>query len=338
MANVSILFNPVDSEATGCQRLIYPLKALEKRHIYSEILNTQDVRKQLKKAKLVYLQCLIGPQQRELLDYCKSQNKTIIIDYDDNYAELPDHVLSRFNMSRSEILENWKYYLNAADFITVPCDQLFYEIGNYTKKPIAILPNYIPEFEYHASKDYDPFKDIESIRLLYSCSESHLDDFKFITTALKWIGEKYPQVQIITNGKLNFTYYCPEYTGNSTHVPRTSYGSYYRMLRDIKPHIFIAPVLNNTYNRCRSDLKALQAATIKAAFVGSDIGVYNKLIHGYKGYLTYNLNLMWFWYLRKLILNIEKTKLFGEIAYDCAKNHILEYNINKWYDLISPYV
>ena len=61
-----VIFNAVDSEASGCQRVIYPLMTLAKAgKAEVEVINTNDIRSQLRKADLVVLQCLIGPQQHE---------------------------------------------------------------------------------------------------------------------------------------------------------------------------------------------------------------------------------------------------------------------------------
>jgi len=333
---LKIIFNPVDSEATGCQRIIYPLMALkEKYNIDYEILNTVDARIQLRTANVLYLQCLIGPQQRPLIEHCQKNNIKIIIDYDDNFAEAPKNVIDRFGLSKEAILENWKYYLNNADLITVPCKSLSEEVKVLTSKRVVVLPNLLRKQTYIEFKDYDPFDDLSEIRILYSCSESHLEDFKFISSAMSWIGYWYPNVRILSNGGLNFTYINPNYKGKASHISKVSYGAYYDALKKYKPHIFLAPLLANKYNQCRSDLKFWQAGLLKSAFVGSRLNMHPETYEIVKdretGILCSNSRLVWFWKLRELINDVTVAKKLGISAYAQLKDNLLEDHIQKWY-------
>lgn len=335
MALTKILFSVVDSEATGCQRLVYPLIALKDKYgIEYEILNSYDAKTQLRKAEIVWLQCLVGPQQRIFVEHCKKQGVKIIIDYDDYFSNIPKNIQARLGMSLEEITQNWHYYLQNADLITVPCQTLADQISKVTSKPIVVLPNLIQKATYEEFKDYQPFTDTSEIRILYSCSESHLEDFKFLVPVLSWIGKLYPNVRILTNGNLNFTYYAPDFRGKSLHIERTSYGSYYSLLRRYQPHIFLAPLLNNIYNKCRSDLKFQQASLLKCAFLGSNIGVYNSLRPD-MGWLTDNYKVSWIWLLRKLTKNLENTQKMGETAYQQLENNLLEDHIHLWFNALT---
>jgi processive 1,2-diacylglycerol beta-glucosyltransferase len=338
-----ILFSVTDSEATGCQRLIYPLMALKEKYgIEYEVLNSYDSKVQIRKADLVWLQCLIGPQQRDLLDYCKKQGVKVICDYDDFFPGVPKNIQERLGMTTDELTQNWHYYLQNVDLITVPCHTLAREVTRVTCKPVIVLPNLIQRSTYESFKDYKPYDDISELRILYSCSESHLQDFQFLTPILSWIGTLFPKVRILTNGKLNFTYYDPHFKGKASHINRVSYGAYYKTLMQYQPHIFLAPLLDNTYNQCRSDLKYQQAALLKCAFLGSDIETYKPTLgfspgveHGVTGLLTNNYKVSWLWNLRKLIKDSEAAKKMGEKAYTELGQRLLEDHIHLWYETFT---
>ena len=333
---LKILFNPVDSEASGCQRLIYPLMALKEKYgIDYEIINAYDSKVQLRKADLVWLQCLVGPQQRELLAYCKKQGVKLAIDYDDFFAGVPKNIQERLGMTPEEISQNWHYYLQNADLITVPCEALAREVSKVSSKPVVILPNLIQKKTYEDFKDYNPFQDTSELRILYSCSESHLQDFQFLTPILSWLGTLFPKVRILTNGKLNFTYYDPAFKGKASHISSVSYGAYYNTLRQHQPHIFLAPLLVNTYNQCRSDLKFQQASLLKCGFLGSDIETYDAVEHDVTGLLSSNYKLSWLWNLRKLIKDPKKTQKMGETAYAELGSYLLENHTHLWYEALT---
>ena len=167
---IKLLINAVDSEASGCQRLIYPVQSLAKNRGFEfEAVNTSDIRAQLRTTDIVLLQCLIGPQQHDLIKHIQSAGKPVIIDYDDDFSALPKNLVERIGQSRKSIEKNWAKYLKTADMITVPCDALARRVRTYTSKPIRVLPNLLRKTDL-APVDYDPFDDLSSFHLfIYFC-------------------------------------------------------------------------------------------------------------------------------------------------------------------------
>jgi len=343
-----ILYSPVGSCATSCQRLIYPLMALQKAgKAEVEVLNTNDVRSQLRKADLVVLQCLIGPEQHQLIDYIHEQGKKVVVDYDDLMSDLPSRLLKNLGMEQETITQNWIKYLNSADTLTTPSQTLAMEMQDHTGTPIQILDNLIPRSEYEASDAYTPFDDSNEVRIMYSCSESHLNDFQFMGPILKEIGEKYPNVTVVSQGGLEFGYHFWDYNGKTLHEPKTSYGSYFSMLRRVKPHIFLGPLTLNSHNTCRSNLKYYQAGAVKAAFIGSNMPPFvndspyaGRVRHGSTGYTVpgsapweiskESIEEQWISTLSRLIEDRELNKKIGTQAYEDMKGYILEDRIDEW--------
>ena len=121
---MKIVYSPL-SGASGAQRLSYPIKALEQQHqIESQPLNTNNLDEQLQWADLVVLQCLMGPEQHQLIERIHAKGKKVIIDWDDDFSSLPNSLLRKLNYSQEEITKNWKKYLRSADLITVPTERL----------------------------------------------------------------------------------------------------------------------------------------------------------------------------------------------------------------------
>jgi len=340
---LKIVYNSVDSEATGCQRVLNPLKIMQDRGlIETQIINRSDARKQAKWADVLFLQCLIGPQNFDLLALYQKEGIPVVVDYDDNFAHLPPNILSRIGLSSEDAKNNWIKYLNMADAVTCPSHYLAQRIKFYSKpKRVCILPNYLTEEEYTGSKDYSPWKVGEDeIRILYSCSDTHQEDLQWVGSLLCYLGEAYPQVRIITQGSLDFKYLFPYYKGKSSHALYAPYKSYHQSLREIAPHICLGPLLNNEHAYSRSDIKYLQTASIKAAFVGSNSPPYQEtVISGYTGLLPSNSKLSWWWSLRKLIRNPELIRSIGEAAYKHAGQFLLKDHVESWFwvfnDLVS---
>jgi hypothetical protein len=322
-----ILFSPTGSDATGCHRIIYPLRALPSSDFTIEILNLSQIDEQLGRADLILLQCLIGPQQHQLISKLRNAGKPIIIDYDDDMSSLPEVKLQEIGMSQRDITANWTRYLDSADLITVTTEMLARAVKRFTSTPITVLPNLIRKEDYELTELYDPFDEDQDIRILFTASESHKKDFNFIKPILKFLGEHYPTT-IISHGKLDFIYSCPGYRGQAMHIPLCDYGSYYQRLMELKPHVIIAPLRATPLNICRSNLKFLQAGVLKAAFIATNLAPYQGISKD-EAILT-ETRLGWWWQLRKLIKNKNKARALGLNAHKQTRNYILEDHIHLW--------
>lgn len=332
---MKILFSTVGADATGYQRILYPVQALKDAYkdVETDILNVTNLDQQLKWADIVVMQCLVGPQAFPVIEKIKASNKPLIVDYDDNFVALPKNILDLIGLSSEEAAANWEKYLKLADIITVATSSLeaiVNEIRGSATKAV-VLPNCIRRSDYADSVSYNPWasKDDE-VKILYSCSESHQEDIKYISGVLDWIATLYKNVTIISHGGLDFNFLNPKFTGKATHHGKTSYDSYLKFLRTVKPHIFIAPLIDSPHNRCRSDLKFLQSGLLKTAFLCSDLEPYSEVRHGITGFKAAD-RLRWAWYLRKLILDRPLAMSLGLNAYQATSGEILENHISKWY-------
>jgi len=323
-----IIYAPVGACATGYHRILYPLKALAASFpdIELEPLNLLD-RSKIDGSDIFVTQCAIGVKAMSFLFECRKKGKKIVIDYDDSFADLPEIKLKEFNMTSKEVTDNWIRYLNLADLITVSCDPLKSRVESLTNTPVRVVPNLILKRDYEEFEDYSPSR--SRIRILYSCSDSHIKDFNFIAPVLKRIGEDYNNVTIVSHGNLNFSYLCPWYRGKAIHIENGPYESYYDALREIQPSIFIAPLMPTIYNNCRSNLKYLQSSLVKAAFVGTNLPPYNNVEHNKTGLLPFT-RISWWWHLRRLVRNPKLLTKIGKASYKDLNGYLLEDNVSLW--------
>lgn len=327
---LKIAFNSVGSSATGAHRMLEPMDLLRNKFGADfEPLQGHRLTEQIKACDLVWLQCVIGSEQRDLVEKCKQYNTPVIIDYDDSFADLPAIVRQRTELSSSQIRLNWDYYLNHASVITVSCEALKNRVQEFSDKPVFVLPNCLRSDLYHSQENYTPFEGEDTLRVLYTCSSSHLQDLKEMLWVLSKLIKWNPKVELITQGRLDFSYYRGTFKGRHRHIPEVAYASYYSLLRDIRPHVLLAPLRTNTYNSCRSNLKYLQAGLMKCAFVGSNLAPYQDVVHGKTGLLV-DYSWGWLWQSRKLAKDFRFAQELGENAYYDAGNYLLEHHIGSW--------
>jgi glycosyltransferase involved in cell wall biosynthesis len=83
-----------------------------------------------------------------------------------------------------------------------------------------------------------------------------------------------------------------------------------------KTDIFVAPLTNNVYNACKSDIKRSEVATAKKPFVAQDIRQYREAIDdGVDGFLCKTSD-DWYNAIKRLIDNKELRKKIGENGYN----------------------
>ena len=127
--------------------------------------------------------------------------------------------------------------------------------------------------------------------------------------------------------------YLDEYTPTMEHVsydkpyrriwsrPVENYGGVYNEI-----DVALVPLRNTKFNRCKSELKLVEAGTMGKAVIVSDVYPYNEVIeHGVNGLLVKSPN-DWFMHIRKLTLD-------KEYRLELAKN--LEETIKDKFDAVK---
>jgi glycosyltransferase involved in cell wall biosynthesis len=94
--------------------------------------------------------------------------------------------------------------------------------------------------------------------------------------------------------------------------------------------IGIAPLIDNRFNRCKSDLKAIEYAGLGIPTVASKVGPYAASFkHGDAGYLAAN-DKDWRKYLLRLIDDAAERKAIGERAYRWAQSRRVSSVMPRW--------
>lgn len=115
----------------------------------------------------------------------------------------------------------------------------------------------------------------------------------------------------------NGNHFKDGYTRKNT-LPINQYGKHYNHV-----DICLAPLVENVFNECKSELKLIETGIMRSALIASDIHIYGDMIeHGKTGLLipAKKDHKLWYKYIKELILDEElRTSLQ-----------------NNLYDLVSP--
>jgi glycosyltransferase involved in cell wall biosynthesis len=255
-------------------------------------------------------------------------NKPLITEIDDYCLEVnhysPAAVAFKPGTEASNaILEQLS--LSTAVIASTPYLKKLY--SEYNSK-IYVIPNGI-DFNIWDKLKYP--KHGKRIRIGWCGAASHNEDLRFVWSTILQILDKYPNVE----------FYCmagvPEFIAKCDHPRVLKHQGWYnpylypQALVDRKFDIGIAPLLDNNFNRAKSNLRWLEYSAMKIPTVASSVEDFKRtVVDGKTGFLVREKD-EWFNKLSFLIENEDKRKEIGLNAYkEIKKNFNIEF-ISKEY-------
>lgn len=336
-----VLGVPLDNSATSYHRVIQPLFSLmEQRHPVQFLGFQKDQLDQYKWAEILYIQCLYAPDAYQFYADWKSKGKKIIIDFDDDYINIPEDSPEQTEIIDKNTGKARKFspkmrslyvqmFIQLADMVTVTNNDLrsLYLPWN---KNIKVIPNCVsPEMKRDKPKSKN-----EKIRILWTGSSSHLPDLDLVKKPLQEIVEKYgDEVEIHLQSTLDEKV-LKEIVPSAICHPAVPFGEYLDLIQDINADIAIAPLRPIKFNLSKSNLKYSQMTLMESAFVGSDFGPYKNIDHGEDGLLASNEK-EWF---NCLSLLIEHKTLREKLVKNATKyvnnNYMLDKHLHRWREIL----
>jgi glycosyltransferase involved in cell wall biosynthesis len=167
--------------------------------------------------------------------------------------------------------------LLAADHVIVSTTHLRERIRPYTEVPITVVPNQIDDRVWRNIVTPDPPPQREEYRLLYMGSRTHLADLLLLERVM-------PELEALLGRRtvLEVVGIADRFDGDHwvkrLKLPRTmqQYPDFVRWLRTHRArwHAGVAPLVDNEFNRAKSDLKLLEYAALGLPAVASAVGPY----------------------------------------------------------------
>jgi hypothetical protein len=211
-------------------------------------------------------------------------NVNVIYDIDD---VLIAEDMPHYNPSTPEHKEtgpNLRIMMNIADIITVST----VELGMYYHKKLGVdlkkfrvVPNFMPSWWSHTPRVKKKLPKSKP-RIGFPCSYSHFnhtknsttdDDFSHIIQFVKDTCDIYEWVFFAHVPKLLWE---ELEKGKITVVGGSDFLNYLAHLKNSNLDIVVAPLHESTFNRAKSNIKLLEAASCRIPFIGQDICTYNK--------------------------------------------------------------
>lgn len=232
-----------------------------------------------------------GPQL-DFVRYMKQlQSKfgfRIIYEIDDVvfHEDIPDYNKFKFAFESEEIRNNILQIMSLCDEITVTNEYMRDYFRRKTgKREITTIPNFVPKWwmgqYFNPQKNYDRLmKHKKKPRILYAGSGAHFDvdnkvsgkdDFEDIVKHIIDSRHKYTWI-FMGAAPLSLVPYIR--SGEIEFHPWQNLYDYPHKIDDLEVQMLVAPLQDNEFNRCKSDIKFIEACCYGLPIACQDIITY----------------------------------------------------------------
>jgi len=202
---------------------------------------------------------------RQMAAYIKDLNIPLWVDYDDNLLDIPTDNSSFLTYSNTTTKQNIAAFLRMADVVTVSTEALKKAFGLYNTN-IIVVPNAF-------NTDVFNYRNIEKRNntTLWRGSETHqLDIMVYMDQLTKKFGS-------FKNWKWHYCGYYPwmlkqpmPETSQMVHTPNTDVIIYHKTIHNISPKCMMVPLADHNFNRCKSNIAAIEGTFAGAVCVVPD--------------------------------------------------------------------
>lgn len=246
--------------------------------------------------------------------------KPVLLDIDDNIFSISPYLsASAAYHPNGEPMKIHEEIAKYVDGIIVSTPRLAEIYKKYNK--VWVVPNGI---KYILDK-----KPHDGVNIGYLVSASHLENAQIIEAAVIRILMKYSNVKFFyTKAFQGFMDSVPEQIKPQVnYLPFFPLNDYLKYVNNLNLDIGLAPLMDNEFNRCKSNIRVLEYWQNKSAVIASPLDEYTKTItDGFDGYFSRDDE--WFEKIENLICNPEIRKYLIKNSQDTIKN----YDVSKFAD------
>lgn len=273
-----------DYGGCGHFRMVYPMNLINSRFSISGKINCTLFPKMLVQDDIIphvrsfVFQRPTGEESTYVIDSYKrfqaQYQYKLIAELDDYIFEVPEYHPA-YNTNNVEKTRSLLVNLAKMDEIIVSTENLkngLVELGITNK--ITVIENYLPKHLYQTDVKRFRFTNIEKPTIAYTGSDYHYNNTTknsgdFLENVRTFISKNIEKYNFIFFG--NVPHFLKEHSdaGKLVIVPFTNPVEYATNLKKYRADFFIAPLDENIFNACKSDLRYLESAAMGSVFIGS---------------------------------------------------------------------
>lgn len=275
------------------------------RHVEEKDLADTDI--------LLFNRLIAGSNVKQLIEWREKYGFKMVCDMDDHYILGKDHPLYE-GYQVHKVSERIVSFIQASDLITVTHERLQAEIIKAFPRhedTVHVLPNCIPRVQQFLVEKIPS----ELTRLFWAGGITHRKDLELLRNDLKKI--KRDKVKLVMCGyehndpewKAMAKIFTTDSAYNTQVFESLPVHEYYRAYAHCD--ISLIPLVDNEFNKCKSNLKILEAANIGAPCIVSRV-------HPYLDFPDHLVNYVdshrpWYYQIKKLLSDegLQRAQGFG---------------------------
>jgi GT2 family glycosyltransferase/glycosyltransferase involved in cell wall biosynthesis len=258
----------------------------------------------------------------QLMKAAKAAGKLVVYDIDDALWEVTSDNPAHPLYGRPDVKRGIDACVRVADLVTTTTEPLAKLLkGRHPR--VRVLPNMLPAEAWPFGTPREQTD--EHVIIGWAGGTSHLEDLSLLGGVIEELLDTYPNAWFVHCGIGNVPFRLHERIRAIEGQPIEQYPDILRSF-----DIGLAPLRDTKFNRCKSDLKALEYSMVGIPVVASDIDGYaNFLKPGVTGFLAKDAT-QWHEALSKLIEDRELRAKLGAQAQQAACERTIERNIGLW--------
>ncbi len=310
-----------DNGASGWYRCFIPAAELKKRgHIvaFKEFAQFPE----LASNEIIIFQRHSNEMVLKIIEGLKEQGKLTVYELDDDIWNVHKSNPGYEFWNSKQNLRTAEKCISACDVVTTSTGYLGASLNQFSKN-VYVLPNMLASSLWEAKRQREA--DNNSVVIGWIGGSAHRDNMKTILPALMQLVDEYQNLNLIVTDTVKTIFPEHERVNFVGRIPFENYPQF-----AVNFDIGISPLIDNSFNRCKSDLKFLEFSMLSIPSVLSKVEPYsNSVTHGKNGFLARN-DKDWMKYLKRLIEDEELRKQIGKKAKEFAQSRTIEKNIHLW--------
>jgi len=267
-----------------------------------------------------------SPETVELTKQAKRRGVKVIYDIDDNLLQLPEGHPLYGQFADAAVSGAIKAHLEMADLVTVSSMALWGALAEYADNRVVIRNEIDPAiFPEALAKSEQP------VTIGYAAGLTHSADMEQIVPALEGLLEEYgPAIKVI------FFWLAPEQLQSHPQVEHLGgfplLQDYAAKLHASRLDIGLAPLIDNAFNRAKSDVKYLEYGSQAIAGVYSRSLPYSSVTEGRTGLFVASADPdEWYERIKFLIDNpAERQRIASNAMLDVTGNRTIKQSAQAW--------
>lgn len=258
----------------------------------------------------------------ELVHDLRASGKLVVIDLDDDLWNVHPSNPAYAAWQQPELRKSLNACVHGASLVTVTTPELA-DLVRPMNRNVKIIPNML------AREDWQPelpeARQDDRLVVGWAGSASHANDLFLLGGVVERLLEQHEHLEMHFAGMRSLPF--PEHPRLKV-VPPVPIEEYPDLLSTFD--IGLAPVVDDRFNRCKSDLKFVEFSMAGVPTVAANVATYQRTMrHGETGFLARNSK-DWLKYLTLLVKNAEVRNTMRLAARAFAETRLTDGNVHLW--------